>query len=99
MGEKQPSTPAGRQAAGYITARFDDLDLSDIHEETFQFPRWELLTRQRSLTIDGAPLTPGFDVFECSGPGTAAGAPVIDVGTATGAGPAYPLVEKIVALS
>lgn len=85
MGEKQPGTPAGRQAADYIAARFDGLGLSDIHEETFQFPRWELLAKQLSLTIDGAPLTPGFDVFECSGPGTATGAAVIDVGTATDA--------------
>lgn len=83
MGEKQPGTPAGAQAAEYIAGRFAALGLEDIHEETFQFPRWELLGKQLTITIDGAARSPGFDVFEASGPGAAANAEVIDVGTAT----------------
>jgi aminopeptidase YwaD len=85
MGEKQPGTPAGRQAAEYIAQRFAELALSDIHEETFLVPRWQLTGKQLSISIDGAPMAPGFDVFECSGPGAAANAVVIDAGTATDA--------------
>lgn len=85
MGEKSAGSPAGQQAAGYIAERFTALGLADVHEETFQFPRWELVGKQLSISIDGAVRTPGFDVFEASGSGTATNAEVIDAGTASDA--------------
>ena len=84
MGEKQAGTPAGAQAADYIRGRFVELGLTDVHYETFQFPRWELLHKSLSITIDGVPSSPAFDVFEASGGGTADG-PIVDVSTATDA--------------
>jgi len=85
MGEKQPGTPAGREAAAYLERRFAEAGIADVREEPFGFPRWALVSKQLSIAIDGAPMTPGFDVFECSGPGAATGAAVIDAGTATDA--------------
>ena len=82
FGEKQPGTDAGRQAADYIAGRFRELQLTDVHTEKFTVPRWQLTKREFSLTIDGAPFTPGFDVFEASGSGAIDG-PIVDVASAT----------------
>ncbi len=82
MGEKKAGTPAGKQAATYIEDRFTALKLTDIHQEPFSFPLWQLTSKAMTITIDGVPMTPGFDVFEASGGGTVTG-PIIDVGTAT----------------
>lgn len=83
MGEKAAGTPAGAQAAAYIHDRFTRLGLTDVHEETFMFPRWELTSKSLTITIDGVAMSPGFDVFEAAGAGSLADAPIVDVGTAT----------------
>ena len=82
MGEKKAGTAAGRQAAAYIEDRFTALKLTDVHREPFAFPLWQLTSKSMTITIDGAPLTPGFDVFEASGGGNVVG-PIVNVGTAT----------------
>src|SRR5262249_55198812 len=84
MGQKQAGTPTGQMAAAYIQQRFTTLGLADVHLEQFGFPRWELQSKSLTVTIDGVALSPGFDVFEASGSGTA-DAQVVDVGTATDA--------------
>jgi Zn-dependent M28 family amino/carboxypeptidase len=83
FGEKHAGSPEGRAAADYIAQRFTDMGLSDVHTESFQFPRWELASKAMTITIDGAAMTPGFDVFESSGSGTVMNAPVVNVETAT----------------
>lgn len=82
LGQKQPGTDAGRQAADYITVRFRALGLEDVHTETFTVPSWQPTTKVFSFTVDGVQSTPGFDVFEASGSGTADG-DIVDVASAT----------------
>jgi Zn-dependent M28 family amino/carboxypeptidase len=82
MGQKQAGTPAGQQAAQYISDRFAALELTDVHLEPFQFPRWELISKSMTISIDGVDLTPGFDVFEASGSGIVDGE-IVNVETAT----------------
>src|SRR3569623_1471851 len=82
FGEKGAGSTAGQMAAMYIQGKFADLGLSDIHTESFHFPRWQLMDKSFSVTIDGVTATPGFDVFEGAGAGTV-DAPVVDAGTAT----------------
>ncbi|NVB81759.1 MAG: M28 family peptidase [Kofleriaceae bacterium] len=84
FGEKQPGTEAGRMAAAYIESRFEMLGLEDVHQETFQIPRWQLNNKALSISIDGVMSTPGFDVFEAAGSGVADG-PIVDVASATDA--------------
>ena len=81
MGQKQAGTPAGQMAAAYIQQRFTELGLADVHQEQFGFPQWQLGSKSLSVTIDGAAMSPGFDVFEASGSGTVDG-PIVDVGAA-----------------
>jgi len=83
MGEKAAGTPAGEQAAAYIHDRFTRLGLQDVRYETFAFPRWALVSKSLTITIDGVASTPGFDVFEAAGGGALADAPIVDAGTAT----------------
>lgn len=83
MGEKAVGTPAGAQAAEYIAGRFRAIGLTDVHFEEFTFPQWKLVSKSMTVTIDGAPMTPGFDVFEASGGGAFSNAEIVDVGTAT----------------
>lgn len=83
MGEKAAGTPAGAQAADYIADRFRAIGLQDVHFEEFTFPQWKLVSRSMTITIDGVPLTPGFDVFEASGGGTISDAEIVNVETAT----------------
>ena len=82
FGEKGAGSTGGQMAAAYIQAKFTAFGLTDIHTESFQFPRWMLTDKAFSVTIDGVTTTPGFDVFEASGTGTF-DALVVDAGTAT----------------
>ena len=83
MGEKAAGTPAGAQAAEYIADRFRTIGLTDVHFEEFAFPKWTLVSKTMTITIDGVAMTPGFDVFEASGGGSIANAEIVDAGTAT----------------
>jgi hypothetical protein len=69
FGPKHVGTDGAAQAAAYLVSRMKQLGLADVHTEPFQFPRHDLGSATLSLSIDGAPLSPGFDVFEGSGPG------------------------------
>ena len=80
FGQKQPGTPAGQQAAAYVSDRFKALGLSDVHDEKFTIPAWSA-TKTFTVSIDGVESSPGFDVFEASGSGTITG-PIVDVGSA-----------------
>jgi Zn-dependent M28 family amino/carboxypeptidase len=82
FGEKHAGSPEGAQAAQYIQQRFEALRLSDVHLESFTFPRWELMSKSMTISIDGAQSTPGFDVFEASGNGVVDGE-IVNVETAT----------------
>lgn len=82
MGEKAAGTPAGQQAAAYIRDRFTAAGLSNVRFESFQFPQWKLVKKTLTITIDGVPMAPGFDVFEASGSGIVDG-PIVNVETAT----------------
>ena len=82
MGQKQAGTAAGMMAATYIQQRMTALGLTDVHFEQFTFPRWDLASASLTVTIDGAPMSPGFDVFEASGSGTTPDATIVDAGNA-----------------
>jgi Zn-dependent M28 family amino/carboxypeptidase len=84
MGQKQAGTPASMMAAAYIQNRFTEIGLSNIHVEQFGFPRWELQSSSLGVTVDGVAMSPGYDVFESSGSGTASGE-VVYVGDASDA--------------
>lgn len=83
MGEKAAGTPAGQEAALYIQGRFDELKLTDVHVESFTFPQWKLDRKTLTITIDGVPMSPGFDVFEASGSGNVVDGDIVNVETAT----------------
>ena len=83
MGEKAAGTAAGQEAARFIQERFEALRLSDVRLESFTFPQWKLERKTMVITIDGVPMSPGFDVFEASGGGSITDARLVDVGTAT----------------
>jgi Zn-dependent M28 family amino/carboxypeptidase len=83
MGEKAAGTPAGQQAAAYIQERFEAMKLSDVRLESFSFPQWKLVRKTLSISIDGVPMSPGFDVFEASGSGTFTNAEIVNAETAT----------------
>jgi aminopeptidase YwaD len=84
LGQKRVGTDPGRQAGDYVTLRMKQIGLHDVHGESFQFPRHDLLASALAVTVDGALLSPGFDVFEGSGSGHVAG-PVVWVGSAADA--------------
>jgi aminopeptidase YwaD len=73
FGNKHVGTDGAAQAAQYLVARFKKLGLQDVHTEPFQFPRFDLMSSSITVSIDGAPMTPGHDVFEASGSGHADG--------------------------
>jgi Zn-dependent M28 family amino/carboxypeptidase len=83
MGDKGAGTAAGAQAAAYISQHMTSIGLADVHYEELAFPQWKLVTKSMTVTIDGAAITPGFDVFEASGAGSITNADIVDVGTAT----------------
>lgn len=81
LGEKRVGTMPGRQAGEYVMARMQKLGLGDVHMEPFGFPRHVLDGKSFGVTVGGASLSPGFDVFEGSGAGHA-DADVVYVATA-----------------
>jgi Zn-dependent M28 family amino/carboxypeptidase len=81
FGNKHVGSAEGRQAGEYVMARMQKLGLANVHMESFQFPAWQLDGASLSTTVNGAAFTPGFDVFEGSGPGHADG-DVVYAGTA-----------------
>ena len=70
FGAKIAGTPEAAAAAAYVEGRFAALGLSDIHRETFQFPKWDVTSKTMTIAIDGAPMSPSFEVFEASGGGS-----------------------------
>src|SRR5262245_24163508 len=73
FGEKHVGTPAGAAAGEYVRDRFTEAGLADVHLEPFEFPRHDVISSSLSLTIDGTPASPGYDVFDGSGSGHAEG--------------------------
>ena len=84
FGQKRVGTDANHQAQAYLVKRFQDAGLANVHVESFQFPRHDVMSSSMTLSVSGAPVSPsvGFDVFESSGSGHADG-PVVYVGFAT----------------
>jgi aminopeptidase YwaD len=81
MGPKHAGTDGTAQAARYLVARMKALGLGQVHTESFRFPRWDLDSSSLAVSIDGAEMAPGFDVFEASGSGHA-DAPLVWAATA-----------------
>jgi Iap family predicted aminopeptidase len=80
-GNKHVGSAEGKQAGAYVMSRMQKLGLGNVHDESFQFPAWQLVSSSLSATVNGAAVSPGFDVFEGSGSGHA-DADVVYVGTA-----------------
>jgi aminopeptidase YwaD len=82
FGQKRVGTEGGVKAADYVSERFRKLGLVPV-EESFSFPRFDLVSSSLEVRIDGAgALEPiGHDVFEASGSGHA-DADIVFVGTA-----------------
>ena len=49
FGKKHVGTDGAKQAGDYLVSRFRQLGLADVHTESFQFPRWDLMSS--SLTV------------------------------------------------
>ena len=81
LGYKRVGTDAGRQAGEYLLGRMQKLGLSDVHLESFQFPRHQVDASSFSPTVDGTAMPIVFDVFEGSGAGHA-DADIVYVGSA-----------------
>src|SRR5438132_688989 len=81
FGEKHVGTEGATRAGEMLLARFSAAGLGGAHFESFDFPRHDLVSSSLSVTVDGAPQSPGFDVFEGCGSGHADG-DVVWVGAA-----------------
>jgi len=79
LGSKRAGTAQAMQASQYVFDKFSALGLSDVHFETFQFPRFVLTSSSLAVTANGAPLAMPHDVLAYSGAGTA-DAEVVPVG-------------------
>src|SRR5262249_11608051 len=82
FGNKHVGTPAGAQTGDYVRGRMESIGLSGVHFEQFEFPRQDISSASVSVTIAGAPSTPGADAFDGTGAGHA-DADVVYVGYAT----------------
>jgi len=80
-GNKRVGTDADQQAGQYVLSRMQKAGLSSVHMESFQFPRHVVDSQSFGATIDGAAVSPAFEVFEGCGAGHA-DADVVYVGTA-----------------
>jgi hypothetical protein len=81
FGNKHVGSDEGRQTGAYLLGRMRKLGLSDVHTEGFQFPAHHVDSSAFTATVNGAAVSPGFDVFEGSGGGHA-DADIVYVGTA-----------------
>ena len=81
LGNKRVGTEPGRQAGEYVLSRMQKAGLTDVHMESFQFPRHVLDSKSLAATVDGATMSPAFDILEGSGAGHA-DADIVYVGTA-----------------
>ena len=81
FGNKRVGTEPGRQAGEYVMQRMQKAGLTSVHMESFQFPRHVVDSQSLAATVDGAAMSPAFEVFEGSGAGHA-DADVVYVGTA-----------------
>lgn len=81
FGNKRVGTEPGRQAGEYVMSRMQKAGLTSVHMESFQFPRHVVDAQSFAATVDGASVSPAFEVFEGSGAGHA-DADVVYVGTA-----------------
>lgn len=81
FGNKRVGTEPARQAGEYVLSRMQKAGLASVHMESFQFPRHVVDAQSLAATVDGAALSPAFEVFEGSGAGHA-DADVVYVGTA-----------------
>ena len=82
FGQKRVGTEGGAKAGSYVADRFRKLGLVPV-EESFSFPRFDLVSSSLEVRLDAAgALEPiGHDVFEASGSGHA-DADLVFVGTA-----------------
>ncbi|MDB4994454.1 MAG: putative cell wall-binding domain, partial [Myxococcaceae bacterium] len=82
FGQKRVGTDGGAKAGSYVAERFRKLGLVPV-EESFSFPRFDLVSSSLEVRLDAAgALEPiGHDVFEASGSGHA-DADLVFVGTA-----------------
>ncbi len=81
FGNKRVGTEPGRQAGEYVLSRMQKAGLAGVHMESFQFPRHVVDSQSFAATVDGAAVSPAFEVFEGSGAGHV-DADVVYVGTA-----------------
>jgi Zn-dependent M28 family amino/carboxypeptidase len=81
FGNKRVGTEPGRQAGEYVLQRMQKAGLTSVHMESFQFPRHVVDAQSFAATVDGAAMSPAFEVFEGSGAGHA-DADVVYVGSA-----------------
>ncbi|HEX8953266.1 MAG TPA: M28 family peptidase, partial [Polyangia bacterium] len=81
LGNKRVGTEPGRQAGEYVLSRMQKAGLTSVHMESFQFPRHVVDSQSFAATVDGAAMTPAFDILEGSGAGHA-DADIVYVGTA-----------------
>lgn len=79
FGPKRAGTESGRMAGDYVKARMEKIGLSDVHGESFQFPRQDVSAASLSVNISGVSSSPAIDVFDGSGTGHIE-APVVWVG-------------------
>ena len=71
FGQKRAGTPAANLASQYVFDQFTALGLSNVHFETFKFPRFVLGSSSLAVTANGTPLSMPHDVLAYSGSGTA----------------------------
>ncbi len=79
IGYKRAGTAPALTAANYVASRMAAIGLQGIHMESFQFPRFQLLSSSLAITdaTGSQPMT--HDVFAYSGVGQVS-APLVDVG-------------------
>jgi aminopeptidase YwaD len=72
FGNKRAGTDEDEKAAHYLEGRWQKAGLTEVHFETFTFPKFELASSSLSIGLDGAGAAPmTHEVFAYSGTGQA----------------------------
>jgi hypothetical protein len=71
FGSKHAGTDPGRQAGDYLTGRWQQAGLADVHTESFSFPAFQVSSSNLAVVVDGASVSMGHEVFAYSGAGHA----------------------------
>lgn len=69
LGFKRVGSSEGAAAGDYVSQRFTQAGLADVHFEPFSFPKYDVVSSSLAATVEGAAVAMAHDVFSQSGKG------------------------------